>query len=99
MTRRTDIDALIQILRDAAPSGCALALHYRSGVPLLTVQGLPDGWVTWHKAHSLGLRDPLIAWGFARDTPVRWGDPALPDPYGILAERGRFGLSYGMTVG
>ena len=99
MTPRSDIDALIQTLRDAAPGGIALALHYRGGVPLLSVQTLPVAWVARYRALSIGLRDPMIAWGFAHDTPVRWDDPALPDPYDIVAESRRFGLFHGTTVG
>ena len=99
MTPRSDIDDLIQILRDAAPGGISLALHYRGGVPLLTVQTLPDAWVARYRAHSIGLRDPMIAWGFASDDPVRWDDPSLPDPFGIVSESRRFGLFHGVTVG
>ena len=99
MTPRSDIDALIQTLHDMAPDGLALGLHYRGGVPLLSVQTMPDAWVVRYREHSIALRDPLIAWGFAHDAAVRWDDPSLSDPYDIIAESRRFGLFHGVTLG
>lgn len=99
MTPRGDIDALIQILRDMAPDGLALGLHHRGGVPLLTVQTMPDDWLGLYRDHSIGLRDPLIAWAFAHDAAVRWDDPSLPDPYDIMLDSRRCGLFHGVTLG
>ena len=99
MTPRSDIDTLIQTLRDAAPGGISLGLHIRGGVPLLTAQSLPDPWLIRYRDHSISLRDPLVAWAFARDASIRWDDPALPDPHDILTEGRRFGLFHGVTMG
>ena len=99
MTLRSTIDTQIRTMNEAAPGGISLALHFRGGVPLLAVQTLPDDWVAHYKAHSIGLRDPMIGWGFASDSPARWDDSALPDPFGILPTMRRFGLIHGITVG
>lgn len=98
MSVRTGLDVELHQLSLIAPAGFHLGLHIRHTAPLLTFQTFDQGWLDHYADNGVALRDPVIAWGFSRTGTIRWSDPALPDPFGLLAEAARFGLRFGFAI-
>lgn len=89
---------ILRRLSAISPMGYAIGLHIRFAAPILTFFSYPDAWLAHYTANAYGLRDPLIGWGLANAGVVRWSALPVPDPFGIMAEAGQFGLRFGAAI-
>ncbi|SPJ25501.1 helix-turn-helix transcriptional regulator [Palleronia abyssalis] len=85
-------------LREFGISGYSLLLHVRGLFCTHSARTYPEAWIKRYDENNYALRDPVLGWCFAHDDVLRWSDPALPDPYGIMPEAARFGLRYGVSI-
>lgn len=98
MSIKAGIDLELHQLALLAPQGYFLGLHIRFTAPLMTFQTYDQDWLDYYTENGFVLRDPATAWGFSQVGWIRWGDPGMPDPFGIFREAAKFGLNYGFTV-
>ena len=98
MSVRLALDIELHKLSVLAPAGYFVALHIRFTSPLFTFQTYNQAWLDHYTEMGFVLRDPTVAWGFSCTGPIRWGDPALLDPFGLFCEARKFGLNYGVTI-
>lgn len=98
MSLRAEISANLSRLQKLAQTGYLIGLHIRFTSPIMTFQTYPQAWSDHYTANAFALRDPTIAWGFSTTGTVRWSEMPIPDPFGIMADAGRHGLTYGLTV-
>lgn len=98
MSLRAEISANLSRLQKLAQTGYLIGLHIRFTSPIMTFQTYPQAWSDHYTANAFALRDPTIAWGFSTTGTVRWSEMPNPDPFGIMADAGRHGLTYGLTV-
>ncbi|HHW35081.1 LuxR family transcriptional regulator [Paracoccus solventivorans] len=98
MSLRAEITATLSRLQKLAQSGYSIGLHIRFTSPIMMFQTYPEAWAEHYTANAFALRDPTIAWGFSTTGTVRWSAMPIPDPFGIMADAGRHGLTFGLTV-
>lgn len=98
MSSRAAINAGLQKLGRHARSGYFVGLHIRFAAPLMQFQTYAPEWSDFYSQNGYALRDPTIAWGFSTTGACRWSALPIPDPFNILAEAARHGLTFGMTV-
>ena len=98
MSQNQEIDALLEELKPLATAGYYVGLHIRFASPLLTFQTYPKAWTDQYTSKAYVFRDPMIAWGISRTGSTRWSDITLPDPFNVMKEAARHGLSYGLCV-
>ncbi len=73
-------------------------MHIRFAGPLLQFHTYDQDWVDYYTENGFALRDPMIAWGFAKEGASRWSEIDLPDPFGILEKAATFQLKFGVVV-
>lgn len=93
-----EINKELRALGRLAPVGYFVGLHIRFAAPLMQFQTYPKAWTDHYTREAYALRDPTIAWGFGSEGAARWSAFGLPDPFNILGEAARYGLTYGLTV-
>lgn len=98
MGARSGVDAELHDLRQLAPAGYFIGLHIRFTSPLMIYQTYDQRWVDHYTENGFVLRDPTMHWGMSSTGAVRWSDPKLLDPFGVLREAAAFGLGYGVTL-
>lgn len=98
MSSRAEINSILARLRRLAPMGYFVGAHIRYAAPLIHYQAYPQAWTDHYATNGYALRDPTIAWGFSTTGAVRWSALPIPDPFGIMAEAGTFGMHYGVIV-
>lgn len=98
MSSRAEINAGLRKLGKIAPSGYFVGLHIRFAAPLMQFQTYPEEWSEFYSNNGYALRDPTIAWGFSTTGTCRWSSLPIPDPFSILKDAARHGLTYGLTV-
>ncbi len=90
----SNFDALASI----APAGFSAGLHIRFAAPLIYVRTYDDAWTKLYDENAYALRDPLVFWGLGAKGHTRWSAIRLPDPFNILGQARRHGLTYGAAV-
>ncbi len=73
-------------------------MHIRFAGPLMQFQTYDQAWVEYYTENGFALRDPMIAWGFAKEGASRWSEVDLPDPFDIFGKAASFGLRFGVVV-
>lgn len=91
------LEALLEEVRDAAPDGHMVALHYRVAWPMFYSTEYPETWQEIYTAKLYAFRDPVVIWAFANTGVTRWSEITLPDPFGVLAHAREYGMKYGMV--
>lgn len=97
MDKKANIAHLLSVLDEMSPGGFAIALHIRSAAPAFLFQTFPIKWVDYYSQHGLVLKDPAMRWAFDHSGTIRWRDLTDDDPYGVMQQAKRHGLSYGFT--
>jgi len=85
-------------LSGIAVRGYWVGLHIRRAIPLDCFTTLNAMWLEHYLNKSFVLRDPCLGWACTTNGVIRWSDPHLPDPYGVLQEAGHFGLHFGAVA-
>ncbi len=98
MFDRSKFDRDLKKLDPYAQAGYYLAFHIRFSSPLLFFHTYDPVWVRHYTEKGYVLRDPVVAWAFAKSGTTRWSDQKIPDPFGIFEEARSYGLKYGLTV-
>ncbi len=97
MSVKSILDFELSQLVYLAPAGYHLGLHIRFTTPLMVRQAYDNDWVERYTERGFVLLDPTTIWAFAHTGWIRWSDPQLVDPVGVLAEAREFGLGFGIT--
>ncbi|MFN3524538.1 MAG: autoinducer binding domain-containing protein [Paracoccus sp. (in: a-proteobacteria)] len=98
MSSRADINAGLRRLAKIAKSGYFVGMHIRFAAPLMQFQTYAEEWSEFYSQNGYALRDPTIAWGFSTTGACRWSALPIPDPFNILDDAARHGLTFGLTV-
>ena len=96
MDRQDSIVIALDAMKEAAPTGYAIALHIRFATPLYLFQTYPKPWIDYYSGHGLVMRDPTVRWGIEHVGTVRW--TGLTDPDGVLDLAAGHGLAHGFTA-
>lgn len=92
------LDRSTRYLQKIGPAGYAMMLHLRGLSCRLIERTYPPKWIEHYNANGYALRDPIIGWCIEHVGMIRWSNPDLPDPYGIMERAGGFGLKFGASV-
>jgi len=92
------LDIILHQLGVESPAGYLAGLHIRFAGPLMQFQTYDRAWVQHYTENGFALRDPMVAWGFAKEGASRWSEVDLPDPFDIFGQAASFGLRYGVVV-
>ncbi|WP_284377244.1 helix-turn-helix transcriptional regulator [Amylibacter marinus] len=98
MSKNIGLDNEFAKLGAIAPLGYGVGLHIRFASPLISLYTWSKEWQDHYTGNVYGLRDPMIAWAFAKKGACRWSECPLPDPFGIISQAGEFGLTFGATI-
>lgn len=98
MHRQGRIATSLAAMKDAAPTGYAIALHIRFTTPLFLFQSYPKSWIDHYSGHGLVMRDPTVRWGLDNVGTVRWSALAGDDPDGVLVAAAEHGLDHGFSA-
>ena len=93
-----NLDSELNKLGKLSPLGFGMGLHIRFASPLVSLYTWPKAWQDHYTNNVYGLRDPMVAWAFAKQGVCRWSECPLPDPFSIIKQAAEFGLRYGATV-
>lgn len=96
--RLSELRRLFAELDRHAPLGHSAGLHVRFLLPVVSSTTYPQDWQDRYAQQVYGLRDPTIGWAFSTTGAIRWADLPIPDPFGIIADAARHGLTHGMSV-
>ena len=98
MSKKIGLDIEFDKLGELAPLGFGLGLHIRFASPLISLYTWSADWQERYTNQVYVLRDPMIAWAFAKKGICRWSECPLPDPFGVIDEARSYGLKYGATI-
>ncbi len=98
MSRTKGLDNLLRQLGDESPAGYVAGMHIRFAGPLIQFQTYLQEWTDYYTEQGFALRDPMVAWGFAKEGASRWSEINLPDPFEIFAQAASYGLKFGVVV-
>ncbi len=98
MAIRNNLDPELDKLGQISPLGFGVGLHIRFASPLIALFTWSKEWQDHYTSNVYGLRDPMVAWAFAKQGVCRWSECPLPDPFHIIRQSRNFGLKYGATV-
>jgi LuxR family transcriptional regulator len=98
MSKNIGLDQILYQLGLESPAGYFAGLHIRFAGPLIQFQTYDQSWLDHYTENGYALRDPMVAWGFAREGATRWSDIELPDPFDIMGQAANHGLKYGLVV-
>ena len=98
MSKKIGLDIEIAKLGNISPLGFGLGLHIRFASPLISFYTWSKAWQDHYTHNVYVLRDPMIAWAFAKKGACRWSECPLPDPFGVIKQAGEFGLTFGATI-
>lgn len=96
MSKLIGLDSELKKLAAIAPGGYAIGLHVRFASPMISLNTYPASWQDHYTANVYALRDPLVAWGYAKKGTVRWSEINIPDPFNIMGQARDHGLIYGV---
>lgn len=80
-----------------ATSGYIMGFGLRFGRPDLIINRYPARWTQKYEEENYFFRDPLAVWTMARVGRTRWSEVTIPDPFDVMNEAAKFGLTYGAT--
>lgn len=92
------IDSEVAKLGELAPAGYFLALRVRGASPLMVFKTFPQDWLDTYMENGYMMRDPVTTWALTIGGTIRWSSPFLPDPFGVLRDAARHGLTYGASI-
>lgn len=98
MDNKANIASVLADLDVMSPAGFAVALHIKYTTPSLLFQTYPTKWVDHYNAKGLVMYDPAVRWGFENTGAIRWRDQVDDDPYGVIQEAKRYGMTHGVTL-
>tara|TARA_R110002096_G_scaffold42457_2_gene114582 strand:+ start:12123 stop:12734 length:612 start_codon:yes stop_codon:yes gene_type:complete len=98
MSKIIGLDNELHKLGLLSPFGFGIGLHIRFASPLISLYTWPETWQDHYTNQVYILRDPMIAWAFAKKGSCRWSECPIPDPFGVIKEAAEFGLTYGATI-
>jgi LuxR family transcriptional regulator, quorum-sensing system regulator SdiA len=98
MALKKNLDCELEKLEQISPLGFGIGLHIRFASPLISLYTWPEAWQDHYTSNVFGLRDPMVAWAFAKQGVCRWSECPLPDPFHIIKQAAEFGLTYGATI-
>ncbi len=98
MTIKKNLDLELKELGILSPLGYGIGLHIRFTSPLVSIYTWPQTWQDHYTNNVYGLRDPMVAWAFAKQGVCRWSECPIPDPFSIIKQAAEFGLRFGATV-
>ncbi len=98
MTIKKNLDRELGQLGNLSLLGYGVGLHIRFASPLISVYTWPQTWQDHYTDNVYGLRDPMVAWAFAKQGVCRWSECPIPDPFSIIKQAAEFGLRFGATV-
>ena len=98
MDQKANIASFLADLDEMSPAGFAIALHIKYTTPTLLFQTYPTKWVEYYTAKGLVMYDPAVKWGFENTGSIRWRDQLDDDPYGVIQEAKRHGMTHGVTL-
>ncbi len=95
---RPGLDANFAALTSLAPGGFSAGLHIRFASPMIYVRTYDERWTKIYDENAYALRDPLVFWGLGVKGHTRWSAIKLPDPFNIMDQARRYGLTYGAVI-
>ncbi|MBK5946837.1 LuxR family transcriptional regulator [Rhodobacter veldkampii DSM 11550] len=95
MTLTRELSAILGELEGIAPVGYSAGLHIRFATPLVYHSTYPEPWRKHYSDNAYYLRDPVVFWGIGLSGAIRWSEIPMPDPFGVMQQAARFGLTYG----
>ena len=95
---RSGLDANFEALSALAPAGFSAGLHIRFASPMIYVRTYDEQWTKIYDENAYALRDPLVFWGLGVKGHTRWSAIKLPDPFNIMDQARRYGLTYGAVI-
>ncbi|MBZ0128855.1 MAG: autoinducer binding domain-containing protein [Rhodobacteraceae bacterium] len=98
MSQTIGLDFLLEQLDQETPAGYFAGLHIRFAGPLVQYHTYDQKWIDYYTENGFALRDPMVAWGFAKEGATRWSAIKLPDLFGIFKKAAGYGLIYGVVV-
>lgn len=98
MDRLGKITELLEALAEICDTGFALAVRIRFATPLLLYQSYAPDWIDFYNENNLLMSDPVVRWGLENTGVIRWDDPGLDDPKGIIALAKERGLRNGVEI-
>lgn len=98
MDQKANIASFLADLDEMSPAGFAIALHIKYTTATLLFQTYPTKWVEHYTSKGLVMHDPAVKWGFENTGAIRWRDQVDEDPYGVIQEAKRYGMTHGVTI-
>ncbi len=98
MSKNIGLDIILHQLEVESPTGYMAGMHIRFAGPLIQFQTYDQRWIDYYTENGFALRDPMIAWGFAKEGASRWSEIEFPDTFDIFGKAASFGLKYGVVV-
>jgi LuxR family transcriptional regulator, quorum-sensing system regulator SdiA len=98
MSTKIGLDRILFQLGVESPGGYMAGMHIRFAGPLMQFQTYDQSWVDYYTGQGYVHRDPMIAWGFNKEGATRWSEIDLPDPFDIMKQAAKYGLTYGVVV-
>jgi LuxR family transcriptional regulator len=98
MDQKDNIASFLADLDEMSPAGFATALHIKYTTPTLLFQTYPTKWVEHYTSKGLVMYDPAVRWGFENTGAIRWRDQLDDDPYGVIQEAKKYGMTHGVTL-
>lgn len=97
MLKMEGINHWLEVLKEKAPAGYAIALHIEFNAPKLLFQTYPVAWINKYEDNGFVMHDPTVQWGFSNSGIKSWGDLEHLDTKNVLLQARGFGLEYGFT--
>lgn len=98
MQQMEGINHWLDVLKEKAPTGYAIALHIEFNAPKLLFQTYPVAWINHYEEKGYILNDPVVMWGFQNLGTCRWSDLDAIDARGVLIEAKSFDMNYGFVA-
>ncbi|MEH6361193.1 MAG: autoinducer binding domain-containing protein, partial [Amylibacter sp.] len=91
------INHWLDVLKEQAPSGYAIALHIEFNALKLMFQTYPVAWINHYEETGYVLCDPIVMWGFGAKGTCRWSEMEELDVRGVLNEARNYDMNYGFA--
>ena len=98
MLKMEGINHWLDVLKELAPSGYAIALHIEYNAPKLLFQTYPVAWINYYEENGFVLNDPVVMWGFKNTGTCRWSGLTTIDKRGVLKASRTYDMNYGIVI-
>ncbi len=98
MQQMEGINHWLDVLKEKAPTGYAIALHIEFNAPKLMFQTYPVAWINYYEDKGYILNDPVVMWGFQNQGTCRWSDLDAIDTRGVLVGAKSYDMNFGFVV-